>query len=76
MQANEDSGNRRPIMLETVNSSDSSSGSRRGETGSSLVGEKRSGEATVSQLTSQDKGGKKVKKDKSDGDTSGTVTAR
>lgn len=76
VQANEDSGNRRPIMLETVNSSDSSSGSRRGETGSSLVGEKRSGEATVSQLTSQDKGGKKVKKDKSDGDTSDTGKSR
>ena len=76
LQENEDSGNRRPIMLETASSRDGPVNSRRGETESSVasggvVGEKRRGENTNSQSSSQDRSSKNVKKDKQDSNASG-----
>ena len=74
-QVNEDSGNRRPIMLEAVdNPSSGTSTSRRDEAESSsssasVAGGKGSGED--SQSTSQDKPSKKAKKDKQDKESSG-----
>lgn len=75
LQVNEDSGNRRPIMLETANAN--SNESRRGDSensssGGAVAGEKRTGEETSSQ-SSQDKASKKMKKCKQDADTSGNV---
>ena len=76
LQENEDSGNRRPIMLETASSRDGLANSRRGEPESSVasggvVGEKRSGEDANSQPSSQDRSSKNAKKDKQDSNTSG-----
>ncbi|XP_015767939.1 PREDICTED: E3 ubiquitin-protein ligase HUWE1-like [Acropora digitifera] len=75
LQENEDSGNRRPIMLETASSRDGPANSRRGEPESSVasggvVGEKRSGEDANSQPSSQDRSSKNAKKDKQDSNTS------
>ena len=75
LQVNEDSGNRRPIMLEAVdNPSSGASTSRRDEAESSsssasVTSGKGSGED--SQITSQDKPSKKAKKDKQDKGSSG-----
>ena len=76
LQENEDSGNRRPIMLETATSRDGPANSRRGEPESSVasggvVGEKRSGEDVNSQPSSQDRSSKNAKKDKQETNTSG-----
>ncbi|XP_067024084.1 E3 ubiquitin-protein ligase HUWE1-like isoform X5 [Acropora muricata] len=75
VQENEDSGNRRPIMLETASSRDGPANSRRGESESSVasggvVGEKRTGEDANSQPSSQDRSNKNAKKDKQDSNTS------
>ena len=71
LQVNEDSGNRRPIMLEAVdNPSSGASTSRRDEAASSSSSaSKVSGED--SQGTSQEKPSKKAKKDKQDKESSG-----
>lgn len=75
LQVNEDSGNRRPIMLEAVDNPNSgASTSRRDEAASALSGAsvasiKGSGED--SQSASHEKPSKKAKKDKQDKEMSG-----
>ena len=75
LQVNEDSGNRRPIMLEAVDNPNSgASTSRRDEaasslSGASVAGIKGSGED--SQSASHEKPSKKAKKDKQDKEMSG-----
>lgn len=75
LQVNEDSGNRRPIMLEAVDNPNSgASTSRRDEaasslSGASVAGIKGSGED--SQSVSHEKPSKKAKKDKQDKEGSG-----
>lgn len=73
-QVNEDSGNRRPIMLEAVdNSSNGPSTSRRGEAESSSIRASVAGKGAGedSKSTSQEKPSKKAKKDKQDKDSTG-----
>lgn len=75
LQVNEDSGNRRPIMLEAVDNPNSgASTSRRDEaasslSGASVAGIKGSGEDF--QSASHEKPNKKAKKDKQDKEMSG-----
>ena len=71
LQVNEDSGNRRPIMLEAVdNPSSVASTSRRDEAASSSSSANK-GSGEDSQGTSQDKPSKKAKKEKQEKESSG-----